>query len=1150
MVSTQSKQKPKISPDAGGKAVISKDSGHYGSKDSMEEYVGLLQTVAARRRLWRILVLLALGASIIGIAIGASTPWDTGQTIEAYDPDVGVAVSLAGCDARFISGETATVTVEARKGMAAVSWARPSDGAAISAVQAHNTEWDCADAPLGVCSSWCRVTVSVPESAVGASFTLAQPAGDTSYPSATIGRVVVASLATIPSGSPLPSLSVHLIEPTIKGDVTLRLHEGSMHARGADIRGKVRVAITGGGSVRVHELDAREVNAPLSFAQPGGMICIASDVAATTFAHAAPWSECELAADESALAAELGARYDVNADGAVSRAEFLMVSEALACCGPSAPLSCSCTPEADLSGLSAALTASGGGLSIASFASHMYNLSSSGLVGYPHAASTPCSEGVELQVPSAGSSGRVFSGNYLELASRYGDVSVTVRQAVADTVPSVAWASVYSASGLRAVKGPKLSRTDAKRLQKRYHGLGTAASASDTLPTYIVFDVESTVGKPWRRWIYSTSDAYLAIDPAHLAMLSGSAIAPSIKKERVRIVNDDCYLLAPPAGSEATAADYSAIATKVDLATYAQLRAVLLGLGDVAADDEEVLRGSLVLVADDDEPTYSSGGESNAAASSTSSGTEQASSTTSSFSYSIISNAIFHSPRYVAFEPRAHGAPGERLRLDWSSSSAAHASTVNVLGATAILALAAGVASGLFGLYAFWVFIRRVQHDTQVTTSARARAVLARHNLPESDIRGWLSREDVSERVGSAEYASHPVAATLAAYDHVLFTLSEVCITPLRRMLISSVGWFVKQKLREAPLRKAKGAAAATKTASAASGSVDYYSSFSTRPIDMRELIQKYELFCVAHGYCIDESVDAVHDYLTARHVMVHQSFVRRIFGLKWRNPRRPLEPKGNVSEKDMPADLQWQSLYAPSGGDPEARAKKLDDEEKRKADGRAAKGSKDKAGGKFTPTAPLEYGGNPGVGAAPPIEPLKPLISIENRQSSTQYQQQRSAPPMPKCENARMGGGALPPLVAENAAAAPRSVEQPRAYMYDGNGQIRYDEYGSPIYADSVVPPATPGGPPPATPPPTPPPSPPARYNVVPPAEGSYPMYQCAAGAARTGCAIAASHAAALKASYKLPSADAGPVQPDPLPAEWWVLRRFIREFCFEEPG
>ena len=219
---------------------------------------------------------------------------------------------------------------------------------------------------------------------------------------------------------------------------------------------------------------------------------------------------------------------------------------------------------------------------------------------------------------------------FAELRSTYGDVSVTLRQvarhgrcrlaagaAAAAKAPapdqararrSARVAHALRAARWRPTRGPKLALPDARRLRRSYGGVGVGG-ASRSL--YLILDVISSVGRPHSRWVYSTSDAYLAVDPAHLALLSGRAAAPEVAYERVHMVNDDCALLPPP-GSRATPQALAALAEAVDDATYAQLRAVLLsggGGGDAAAadgggggggDDADAstasLRGSLVLL--------------------------------------------------------------------------------------------------------------------------------------------------------------------------------------------------------------------------------------------------------------------------------------------------------------------------------------------------------------------------------------------------------------------------------------------------------------------------------------------------------------------------------------------------------------------------
>ena len=107
--------------------------------------------------------------------------------------------------------------------------------------------------------------------------------------------------------------------------------------------------------------------------------------------------------------------------------------------------------------------------------------------------------------------------------------------------------------------------------------------------------------------MYTTSDMYLTIDPAHVTFLSGSALSPNVRTERVRIINDDCNLLPPPLRSGMPSArEWTQIAEAVDVATYEQLRRSLLGATEGFSSASE-LRGSLVLLDQYEDSSYAYG---------------------------------------------------------------------------------------------------------------------------------------------------------------------------------------------------------------------------------------------------------------------------------------------------------------------------------------------------------------------------------------------------------------------------------------------------------------------------------------------------------------------------------------------------------------
>ena len=141
----------------------------------------------------------------------------------------------------------------------------------------------------------------------------------------------------------------------------------------------------------MHEVAAHERSLSVQYAQPQGLACFATDQPRAAISASWPWDECPVAQQAPSLAAQLRARYDMDGDGKVSLAEFTGAAEALSCCGPHAPLSCSCTPEASALGLSATAVVTNGGLPLANFEDAIKNYNASGLVSYgsSHAEAAP-----------------------------------------------------------------------------------------------------------------------------------------------------------------------------------------------------------------------------------------------------------------------------------------------------------------------------------------------------------------------------------------------------------------------------------------------------------------------------------------------------------------------------------------------------------------------------------------------------------------------------------------------------------------------------------------------------------------------------------------------------------------------------------------
>jgi len=956
--------------------------------DPHTAYCQMLVTIAQRRRLWRTsLFFLVLMAIVLGI-YGAARPWlFESRGSMAYDPAVGLSIEVESCDVELVAGGAARVVVESRSGVDApllTPVSASSDG--LASVVARNPSWPCEASPrpprgvpFGACATICRVTVTVPPEAAEANFTIAQHATDRSHPSLTLRGVTVGALASAP-GHVLPSLSVRLLASFVARGTQLALHEGSVDGRGASLGPDTRIAISGGGSIRLFDVPAYGAEASLALRQPIGAVCVATDLPPADAVIVEnevgdPWGACPLgdanAVADGTFAAVLGAQYDADGDAHVSASEFLQAAERIACCGPGAPHVCSCAAEAR------DLGADGSPVSVPDFAARMHALNWTSLVDLTAARRSSGEAGSlsafmsvsplapemsclnALAVRHTGAPPSFLSATAPEivfplLATSSGEIAITLRQAPrAETAPA-AWAQTYQGTsrgqGFRpSSPGPKLTRPDAARLQRRYGGVGRRGALTKNV--YLVVDVRSSVGEhPLGRWVYASEPALLAVDPAHVGLASGWAIAPDIAFERVRIVSDDCTLLPLPSGAAAAAAgptgmgsDAPGMQEQIEIAIYEQLRAALLGddanSADAAASsssmaatafavgaqhaedaaEDEQLRGGLVRV------TYEHLGT---------------------------SRRDRTSPTYYTYAPTAHGAPGSRRRIEYS-----HPREAGLLRGTIWVAALAGIAFGVILLFVTFWWLRRIQQEASLTTAARHRAVLARHGIDESTIRTQLALDDslIAGGSGIASLFNGPVRTLLEVFDRSIATSATILVNPLRLKVVDSVGRFMRDQLHEAPVADGEAELARQDAArrrrrqqqfelqrqkeqvyrdAEAFGQVagaseewlalerererlereeadDKYRLRyrARRPISISEMLSQYELYCIGHGYEMSADADTLQRALTKKHVPVRQVVVRQLRGLKWKNPREPLEVE-KLRESDFPVELRESSLF------------------------------------------------------------------------------------------------------------------------------------------------------------------------------------------------------------------------------------------------
>lgn len=61
----------------------------------------------------------------------------------------------------------------------------------------------------------------------------------------------------------------------------------------------------------------------------------------------------------------------------------------------------------------------------------------------------------------------------------------------------------------------------------------------------ILIDVEPTAGVPRTRWLYVTRPIFLYLNPSVLSVFSLGMIRPTVIRERVEFLNNDCVLGTP-----------------------------------------------------------------------------------------------------------------------------------------------------------------------------------------------------------------------------------------------------------------------------------------------------------------------------------------------------------------------------------------------------------------------------------------------------------------------------------------------------------------------------------------------------------------------------------------------------------------------------
>ena len=197
-----------------------------------------------------------------------------------YDPNTIGYISLAiqGCDIRFTQGVVPELRYHALFAVSSLEWSLVPGSAlgTVSSVRAGN-RWNCKDVPTLRCAHYCELIVSVPPSAISARFEVKQVTGDESNP-----RIEV--------------------EPEVSfRELYVESHNANINVRGATISkvyvqqkdgfnefaqstiGSLSVYASGDGTIHVRDAPSQGQDASVTYRQPGGHYCIASNAPTASF---------------------------------------------------------------------------------------------------------------------------------------------------------------------------------------------------------------------------------------------------------------------------------------------------------------------------------------------------------------------------------------------------------------------------------------------------------------------------------------------------------------------------------------------------------------------------------------------------------------------------------------------------------------------------------------------------------------------------------------------------------------------------------------------------------------------------------------------------------------------------------------------------
>ena len=752
----------------------------------------------------------------------------------ALELTVPLALDVSGCDVNMrpaAPGEPASIAGKMLRGVKVPEPTRdstivgPDGNGAVQYLQVANENCDDHAGGLVRCGGACELTISTANNTAGEGLDLLK------LKMGGGGKLSVARGTVVKELQVSGSVRSMIVDGAIfNSKLKASVSEGTITVVDTDAPSfSLR---TKSGSVAFYDHSLPDRSYTLDYRSNQEQVCVrALDVESFTDTIGLPWSRCDIS--QSKWRKKLQKQYDSDLNTKVTADEFKEGLEKLPIC-----LGGKCPLKSSTGGLQSLLFDADDGsrrsyCKFSDFADRIYEQNLTALV-------SGCMRRVSV-TPDAGST----SSHSLSMTADTGSVLVEVGDerrvlswpnASHPRLDSLSWGQ----PGLRLLQA---SATTLLSIRDEFGGL------DKTEELYLSMEVV-TQKHGSSRWVFTTNPVYVDLEPARLFMISGGALSPAIRQERIETYDGDCV-----GGSRSDWADFSITPDNARLSDEELIEIFALLSKALTPNKQLVMRGVLI--------HYEPG-------------------------------STAWAPRVATFSP-VPGGDDDSIRVQrcvehfhpdnssdlgcpsWFSSSSGFLRRAWVI--SIIIAVIWTIAISWMALKYTRTLVQHLRKRSQVQDMLANLAVDVASNKkgPKSSTkkarRAKTLRQHVDALTGGGKKWAETVLNKVLSTDDTVTELMHFCIEiPIKRMLGNSVKSFVsqqcatEQELESLKARRRQGQSDGLVSRLSSrlmrTGSVKPSDSDEPEPLEWNSFFKEYQNFCFRQDYTIVDDFLQVREHL------------------------------------------------------------------------------------------------------------------------------------------------------------------------------------------------------------------------------------------------------------------------------------------------